>query len=75
MYMYYSIGHFTLKVNKYLANWETGRPKTLIYDTYRQSHLNANAFSTEPADYNLTAKPTDYRLKYPVYYKLRRTEV
>lgn len=64
--MHYSNGHFTLKVNKYLANLETGRSKTLIYDTYRQSNLNANAFSTEPADYNCTAEPTDYRLQYPV---------
>lgn len=58
--------HSQCKMNKSLPNSETDRSKTLIYDTCRQLNLNANAFSTEPADYNfncqatrlLTARPT-----------------
>ena len=44
------------KVNKSLPNLETGRSKPVIYDTSRQSNLNANAFSMEPADYNLNCQ-------------------
>lgn len=47
--------HSQCKVNT-LPNLETGRSKTLIYDTSRQLNLNANAFSTEPADYNLNCQ-------------------
>lgn len=39
-----------------LPNLETGRSQTLIYDTSRQLNLNANAFRTEPADYNLNCQ-------------------
>lgn len=48
--------HSQCKKNKFLPNLETGRSKTLIYDTSRQLNLNANAFSTEPADYNLNCQ-------------------